>query len=58
MKLTNQIEGYEGYMWKREINVRDFIQHNYVPFSDFSKTEKYIPFYFLTSYFFITFAHK
>ena len=31
MKLTNQIEGYEGYMWKREINVRDFIQHNYTP---------------------------
>ena len=33
MKLTNQIEGYEGYMWKREINVRDFIQHNYTPYT-------------------------
>ena len=33
MKLTNQIEGFEGYMWKREINVRDFIQHNYTPYT-------------------------
>ena len=32
MKLSNQIEGFEGYMWKREINVRDFIQHNYTPY--------------------------
>ena len=32
MKLTNQIEGFEGYMWKREINVRDFIQQNYTPY--------------------------
>ena len=32
MKLTNQIEGFDGYMWKREINVRDFIQHNYTPY--------------------------
>jgi len=32
MKLTNQIEGFEGYIWKREINVRDFIQHNYTPY--------------------------
>ncbi|MCF0196324.1 MAG: formate C-acetyltransferase, partial [Bacteroidaceae bacterium] len=32
MKLTNQIEGFNGYMWKREINVRDFIQHNYTPY--------------------------
>ena len=33
MKLSNQIEGFEGYMWKREINVRDFIQHNYTPYT-------------------------
>ena len=33
MKLTNQIEGFKGYTWKREINVRDFIQHNYTPYS-------------------------
>ncbi len=32
MKLTNQIEGFKGYTWKREINVRDFIQHNYTPY--------------------------
>ena len=32
MKLSNQIEGFEGYMWKREINVRDFIQKNYTPY--------------------------
>jgi len=33
MKLSNNIEGFEGYMWKREINVRDFIQHNYTPYT-------------------------
>lgn len=33
MKLSNQIEGFEGYTWKREINVRDFIQHNYRPYT-------------------------
>lgn len=32
MKLTNQLEHYEGFIWKREINVRDFIQHNYTPY--------------------------
>ena len=32
MKLTNCIESFDGYMWKREINVRDFIQHNYTPY--------------------------
>lgn len=33
MKLTNTLEHYEGYIWKREINVRDFIQHNYTPYT-------------------------
>ena len=32
MKLSNHTEGFAGYMWKREINVRDFIQHNYTPY--------------------------
>ncbi|MCQ2136889.1 MAG: formate C-acetyltransferase, partial [Bacteroidales bacterium] len=32
MKLTNQIDGFKGSIWKREINVRDFIQHNYTPY--------------------------
>jgi len=32
MKLSNCIEHFDGYMWKREINVRDFIQHNYTPY--------------------------
>ena len=32
MKLSNCIESFEGYIWKREINVRDFIQHNYTPY--------------------------
>ncbi|MCQ2300874.1 MAG: formate C-acetyltransferase [Bacteroidales bacterium] len=32
MKLTNQLDHYEGFIWKREINVRDFIQHNYTPY--------------------------
>ncbi len=33
MKLTNQLEHFDGYIWKREINVRDFIQHNYTPYT-------------------------
>ena len=33
MKLSNHIEGFDGYIWKREINVRDFIQHNYTPYT-------------------------
>ena len=33
MKLSNNIEGFDGYIWKREINVRDFIQHNYTPYT-------------------------
>lgn len=24
--------GFKGYLWKEEINVRDFIQHNYTPY--------------------------
>ena len=32
MKLSNHTEGFAGYIWKREINVRDFIQHNYTPY--------------------------
>lgn len=25
--------GFKGYLWKKEINVRDFIQHNYTPYT-------------------------
>ncbi len=32
MKLSNHITGFEGYIWKNEINIRDFIQHNYTPY--------------------------
>lgn len=32
MKLSNCVESFEGFIWKREINVRDFIQHNYTPY--------------------------
>ncbi|MBQ2122822.1 MAG: formate C-acetyltransferase [Bacteroidaceae bacterium] len=32
MKLSNCVEAFEGFIWKREINVRDFIQHNYTPY--------------------------
>ncbi|MBQ8737014.1 MAG: formate C-acetyltransferase [Bacteroidaceae bacterium] len=32
MKLTNCVESFDGFIWKREINVRDFIQHNYTPY--------------------------
>ena len=29
---TNSWNGFKGEMWKREINVRDFIQNNYTPY--------------------------
>jgi len=32
MELSQRIDSFEGYNWKREINVRGFIQHNYTPF--------------------------
>lgn len=32
MKLSNQLTSFDGFIWKREINVRDFIQHNYTPY--------------------------
>ncbi|MBP9998606.1 MAG: formate C-acetyltransferase [Bacteroidales bacterium] len=32
MKLSNQLNQFDGSIWKREINVRDFIQHNYTPY--------------------------
>ena len=32
MKLSNCVDSFEGFIWKREINVRDFIQHNYTPY--------------------------
>jgi len=32
MKLSNHNEGFKGYIWKNEINIRDFIQHNYIPY--------------------------
>ena len=32
MKLSNCIESFDGFIWKRAINVRDFIQHNYAPY--------------------------
>ena len=32
MKLSNCVESFDGFIWKREINVRDFIQHNYTPY--------------------------
>ena len=27
-----QWEGFEGRIWKEEVNVRDFIQRNYTPY--------------------------
>ena len=32
MKLSQCEESFQGFIWKREINVRDFIQHNYTPY--------------------------
>ena len=28
-----QWEGFEGRIWKEEVNVRDFIQKNYTPYA-------------------------
>lgn len=32
MELKNIQVGFKGIIWKEEINVRDFIQHNYTPY--------------------------
>ena len=32
MLEKEQWEGFEGRLWKEEINVRDFIQKNYKPY--------------------------
>ena len=32
MKNFEQWGGFEGRIWKEEINVRDFIQKNYTPY--------------------------
>ena len=28
----DQWEGFDGHLWKEEVNVRDFIQHNYTQY--------------------------
>lgn len=33
MKIGNLQNDFDGFIWKREINVRDFIQHNYTPYT-------------------------
>ena len=33
MKDFESWQGFSGTMWKREINVRDFIQNNYTPYN-------------------------
>jgi formate C-acetyltransferase len=32
MAIFEQWTGFEGRLWKEEVNVRDFIQHNYTPY--------------------------
>ena len=32
MKKFKQWEGFEGRIWKEEVNTRDFIQNNYTPY--------------------------
>ena len=32
MMQKEQWHGFEGRLWKEEINVRDFIQNNYTPY--------------------------
>ena len=37
-----QWEGFEGRIWKEEVNVRDFIQKNYTPYDgDESRSEEH-----------------
>ena len=36
MVEKTQWAGFKGRLWKEEINVRDFIQNNYTPYSVFS----------------------
>ena len=33
-----QWEGFEGRIWKEEVNVRDFIQKNYTPYDGDERT--------------------
>ena len=33
-----QWEGFEGRIWKEEVNVRDFIQKNYTPYMEAVKS--------------------
>ena len=45
MKNFEQWGGFEGRIWKEEINVRDFIQKNYTPYEgDESFLEGPMPF--------------
>ena len=32
MQDYSQWDGFEGRLWKEEVNVRDFIQNNYTPY--------------------------
>ena len=32
MKMQEQWHGFQGRLWKEEINLRDFVQHNYTPY--------------------------
>ena len=34
--MTNfdQWDGFDGRLWKEEVNTRDFIQHNYKPYEN------------------------
>ncbi len=40
MKDFAQWEGFEGNRWKEQINVRDFIRHNYTPYQELQKEER------------------
>jgi len=31
--MFEQWQGFKGDLWKKEINVRDFIQNNYTPYT-------------------------
>ena len=40
MMQKEQWQGFEGRLWKEEINVRDFIQNNYTPYEGDSISAK------------------
>ena len=43
MNNFKQWDGFKGRIWKEEVNTRDFIQHNYVPYEGIRSSWKDLP---------------